>query len=459
MHLTTETQSPDLTLHFVASPDAAGRLGRNLKPGEVRLSRRGETGDEALALAPATAADARDLGRALAKLARDLGAGALSVDACDFAAALAGAAAAASWQDRRYKGTATQGEGAGAAGEGAAGEAGELRLHVSGLSAGEQRRVEGLLRGVTFARELTSAPANVLNPATLARAARELASEHLHVEVWDESDIQARGMGLLLAVAAGSETGPRLIRLTLPARGERRRVIALVGKGITFDTGGYSLKPAAGMYGMKNDMGGAATVLGALAALSELREQVPEGVEVRAYVAAAENMVGPRAMRPGDIYRAANGKTVEVTNTDAEGRLVLGDALTVACDEGATEVIDLATLTGVKVSALGNDMAALFCNDRALAAGLEQAAESAGEMVWELPLHRPYLRGYQKNTLADLKNNDMQPAGASIKAALFLQEFVTRPWAHLDIAGNAEKDSVATGWGVGTLVEYVLAQG
>ena len=449
MHLTTQPSSPDLTLHFAASTDAAGRVGQGLKPGELRLLARHEAHDGALALAPTTPADAREVGRALAKLARELGASALSVDECDFPAALAGAAAAAGWQDRRYKS------------EGAAGalESGEMQLHVSGLSEAERRRVEGLLRGVTFARELTSAPANVINPATLAREARGLASEHLQVEVWDESDIQARGMGLLLAVAAGSETGPRLIRLSLPARGQRRKVIALVGKGITFDTGGYSLKAAAGMYGMKNDMGGAAAVLGAMAALSELREQVPEGVEVRAYVAAAENMVGPRAMRPGDIYRAANGKTVEVTNTDAEGRLVLGDALTVACDEGATEVIDLATLTGVKVSALGNDMAALFCNDRALAAGLEQAAESAGEMVWELPLHRPYLRSYQKDTLADLKNSDMQPAGASIKAALFLQEFVTRPWAHLDIAGNAEKDSVATGWGVGTLVEYVLAQG
>ena len=450
MQLTTQPQSPDLTLHFAASTDTAGRLGRGLKPGEVRLSTRGEESDEALALAPTSAADAREVGRALAELARKLDARALSVDACEFPAALASAAAVAGWQDRRYKGQGAQGE---------AETPGEMQLHVSGLSAEEQQRTEGLLRGVTFARELTSAPANVLNPATLAREARGLASEHLQVEIWDESDIQARGMGLLLAVAAGSDLGPRLIRLTLPARGEKRKVIALVGKGITFDTGGYSLKTSAGMYGMKNDMGGAAAVLGAMAALAELREQVPEGVEVRAYVAAAENMVGPRAMRPGDIYRAANGKTVEVTNTDAEGRLVLGDALTVACDEGATEVIDLATLTGVKVSALGNDMAALFCNDRALAAGLEQAAESAGEMVWELPLHRPYLRGYQKNTLADLKNSDMQPAGASIKAALFLQEFVTRPWAHLDIAGNAEKDSVATGWGVGTLVEYVLAQG
>ncbi|SEI85790.1 leucyl aminopeptidase [Deinococcus reticulitermitis] len=447
MHFTGPLTAPDLTLHFV-SPDAPpSRLTRALKPGEVRLAGRGEDQDEAVALAPQDAAQAREIGRALAGLAREVGARAVQVSPTEHAAAFALSAAAAGWQDRRYK-SPQEGEGEDAA---------EVQLHLEGLSADEQTRLAGVLRGLTFARELVSAPGNALNPATLAREAQKLEGPGgLEVEVWDESELRARGLGLLLAVGAGSETGPRLIRLTLPARGERRRVIALVGKGITFDTGGYSIKPAAGMYGMKNDMGGAGAVLGAMAALGELAGQIPEGVEVRAYVAAAENMVGPRAMRPGDIYRAANGKTVEVTNTDAEGRLVLADALTVACDEGATEVIDLATLTGVKVSALGNDFAGLFCNDRALASGLQAAADAAGELLWELPLHQPYLKSYQKGTIADLKNSDMQPAGGSIKAALFLQEFVTRPWAHLDIAGNATNEETATGWGVGTLVEYVL---
>lgn len=451
MQLVDRLDAADLTLSFVTQDSALPeRLTRGLKPGEVRLTRRGETGDEALALAPTSAAEARDLGAALSKLAGELRASGVRVPATGHAAALATAALAAAWQDRRYKGEpkdapAPEGQ---LAVEGLAGE---------GLAGDETARVRALAAGVGFARELVSAPANVLNPVTLAREARSLEKLGLDVDVWDGDDIAARGMGLLMAVAAGSATGPRLIRVTLPARGETRHVIALVGKGITFDTGGYSIKPAAGMYGMKGDMGGAGAVLGAMRALGELRAHIPEGVEVRAYVAAAENMVGPDAMRPGDIFRAANGLNVEVTNTDAEGRLVLGDALTVACDEGATEVVDLATLTGAKVTALGSDIAALFSSDAALTARIQAGAEAAGEFVWELPLHQPYLKAFQKATIADLKNSDLVPAGGSIKAALFLQQFVTRPWAHIDIAGNAMQGEAATGWGVGTLVEYVLA--
>ncbi|KQR08893.1 leucyl aminopeptidase family protein [Deinococcus sp. Leaf326] len=452
MQLTDRLDAADLTLSFVTQDSALPeRLTRGLKPGEVRLTRRGENGDEALALFPTAAAEARDLGAALSKLAGELRASGVRVPATEHAAPLAAAALAAAWQDRRYKGEPKDMS------------APEVHLAVEGLAAEDAARVRALAAGVEFARELVSAPANVLNPVTLAREARSLERLGLDVDVWDGDDIAARGMGLLVAVAAGSATGPRLIRVTLPARGSSEQgkaehVIALVGKGITFDTGGYSLKPAAGMYGMKNDMGGAGAVLGAMRALGELRAHIPEGVEVRAYVAAAENMVGPDAMRPGDIFRAANGLSVEVTNTDAEGRLVLGDTLTVACDEGATEVVDLATLTGAKVTALGSDIAALFSSDAALTARIQAGAEAAGEFVWELPLHQPYLKAFQKATLADLKNSDLVPAGGSIKAALFLQQFVTRPWAHIDIAGNAIQGEAATGWGVGTLVEYVLAR-
>ncbi len=444
MQLVDSLERPDLSLTFAGTgADWPERLTRGLESGEVRLISRGADGDTALAIAPADAQDARELGAALAKLARELKAETVKVAATDHAAALASATLAAGWQDRRYKGGDDQQE--------------EVQLQVDGLDTAASARIRGMAAGVTFARELVSAPANHLNPATMAREAQTLSSHGVEVEIWDGPNIEARGMGLLAAVAAGSVTGPRLIRLTLPAKGKTTRIIALVGKGITFDTGGYSLKSGAGMYGMKNDMGGAGAVLGAMRALTELRASIPDGTEVRAYVAAAENMVGPHAMRPGDVYRAANGKTVEVTNTDAEGRLVLADALAVACDEGATELVDLATLTGVKVAALGNDMAALFSSDRALAARLQAGAEAAGELLWELPLHQPYLKSYRKNTIADLKNSDMVPAGGSIKAALFLQQFVTRPWAHLDIAGNAAKEDVATGWGVGTLVEYILA--
>lgn len=443
MQLVNRLEWADLTLTFLGE-DRAGlpaQVTRELRPGAARLLSRGGEGDVAVALPPTDAAQARELGAALVKLAADLGARSVRVEETPHAAALALAALAAGDRDARYRAEARPGP---------------TELAVAGLDEEGRGRAEALHAGAHFARDLVNAPANLLNPATLAREARGLEAYGADVDVWDSTEIEARGMGLLAAVAAGSETGPRLIRVTLPARSEARRVVALVGKGITFDTGGYSLKPPAGMTTMKGDMGGAAAVLGAMRSLAELRGRLPEDVEVRAYVAAAENMVGPRAMRPGDIYRGANGKTVEVVNTDAEGRLVLADALAVACDEGATELVDVATLTGAKMVALGADVAALYSTDADLTHRLEAAAEAAGELVWELPLHAPYLKAFQKETLADLRNADMVPAGGSIKAALFLREFVTRPWAHLDIAGNAMKDGQATGWGVGTLVEYVL---
>ncbi|WP_019585957.1 M17 family metallopeptidase [Deinococcus apachensis] len=445
MQLVNELARADLTLTFLEEGrvDVPERITRDLKPGTVRLLTRAEEGDEAVALPPPDAAQARELGTALVKLATDLEARTVRVGETAHAEALALAALTAGAQDSRYRSEARP-------------EPGELT--VEGLSAESLDRVEALMAGVRFARDLVNAPANVLNPAMLAREARRLDTLGADVDVWDGTEIEARGMGLLTAVAAGSAGGPRLIRVTLPARGEVQRVIALVGKGITFDTGGYSIKPAAGMTTMKGDMGGAAAVLGAMRALSALRDRLPEGVEVRAYVPAAENMVGPDAMRPGDIYRAVNGKTVEIVNTDAEGRLILADALAVACDEGATELVDVATLTGAKTVALGNDVAALYSTDVDLTSRLKAGAEAFGEFVWEMPLHAPYLKAFQKETLADLRNSDMVPAGGSIKAALFLREFVTRPWAHLDIAGNALKDGQATGWGVGTLVGYVLGE-
>lgn len=437
-------ERPDLILSFVDAQTALStRTLRDLQPGQVRLSQRLDEHDEAVALTPGTAAEARQVGAALADLVGVMKASRVQVARTEFAPALLGAAAAAFWKDTRFRGAGfTPGA--------------TPQVFVPGLGEQDRARVAALLAGLNFARELVSAPANHLSPATLAREARALEGFGLDVTVWEGAEVKARGMNLLAAVAAGSKDGPRLIRVTLPARGERQKVIALVGKGITFDTGGYSIKTTPGMYGMKNDMGGAAAVLGCMRTLAELRDLIPQGVEVRAYVAAAENMIGPEAMRPGDIYRAANGKTVEIVSTDAEGRLVLADALAVACDEGATELVDIATLTGVKVSALGTDIAAVFSSSPDLTARLKKAAAEAGEELWELPLHQPYLRAYQKNTIADLKNSDLNPAGASIKAALFLSQFTTQPWAHLDIAGNATKEDVATGWGVGTLTEYVL---
>ncbi|SMB94908.1 M17 family metallopeptidase [Deinococcus hopiensis] len=446
MQLTTVLDTPGLTLTFLKEdqPGLPPQVVRDLKPGRVRLLARGMEGDIAVALPPAHAAEARELGQALVKLATDLEVHSVQVEATEYAAALALSLIVSGHRDARYRSEARPGPSA---------------FSVEGLHGADFARVEALAGGIRFARELVNAPANELNPATLARQARTLEALDADVDVWDSAEIEARGMGLLAAVAAGSVTGPRLIRVTLPARGEVRYVLALVGKGVTFDTGGYSIKPAAGMTTMKGDMGGAAAVLGAMRALAEARNLIPEGVEVRAYVPTAENMVGPNAMRPGDIYRAANGKTVEVVNTDAEGRLILADALTMACDEGATEVVDVATLTGAKVVALGSDVAALYSTSPELAARLKAGAEASGEFMWEMPLHVPYLKAFQKETLADLRNSDMVPAGGSIKAALFLREFVTRPWAHLDIAGNAMEGNHGTGWGVGTLVEYVLGRG
>lgn len=443
MQLVNQLERADLKLSFVNADATQARTLRDLKPGQVRLTARSDELDEAVAITPENATEAREIGVALTNMAGVLGAKSLHVAPTEYAAAIAGAASAAHWKDVRFRGEGSS-----------ASEA--PRLHLEGLSDTDLKRTQAILAGLTFARELVSAPANHINPATLAREARTLEQYGLDVDVLDAEDVKARGMNLLAAVAAGSKDGPRLIRVTLPARGERQRVVALVGKGITFDTGGYSIKTTQGMYGMKNDMGGAAAVLGTLRALADLKGLIPGGVEVRAYVAAAENMVGPDAMRPGDVYRAANGKTVEIVSTDAEGRLVLADALAVACDEGATELVDVATLTGAKVTALGSDVAAVFSNAPELTARLQTAAGAAGENIWELPLHQPYLKAYQKNTIADLKNSDLNPAGASIKAALFLSQFVTRPWAHLDIAGNAAKEDVATGWGVGTLTEFVL---
>lgn len=443
MQLVSRLDQADLTLTFLAGEGAElpAQVTRNLQPGAVRVRSRGLEGDVAVALPPKDAAEARAVGTALVGLATDLGAQTVRVEAAEYSEALALAALAAGYRDARYRAQARPGP---------------AELAVEGL--GDAAQVRAVAAGIQFARDLVNAPANLLNPVTLAREARRLEALGADVDVWDGSEIEARGMGLLAAVGAGSAAGARLIRVTLPARGEVTRVVALVGKGITFDTGGYSIKPAAGMATMKNDMGGAAAVLGALRALAEVRDRLPEGLEVRAYVPAAENMVGPHAMRPGDIYRAANGKTVEVVNTDAEGRLILADALTVACDEGATELVDVATLTGAKVTALGDDIAALYSTDAGLTARLKASAAAFGEFVWEMPLHAPYLKAFQKETLADLRNSDLAPAGGSIKAALFLREFVTRPWAHLDIAGNALKEGQATGWGVGTLVGYVLGR-
>ena len=314
-----------------------------------------------------------------------------------------------------------------------------------------------------FARDLVNGPANEITPTHLAAVASEVAREaRLGVKIYDRAECDAMGMGAFLAVAAGSQQPPKFIHLTYTPGGRTRRRIAIIGKGITFDAGGLDLKTAEGMLRMKDDMSGAAAVLGVMRTLPELAP----GVEVHGLIAATENMPSGSAFRPGDVLRAMNGTTIEIGNTDAEGRLTLADALAYAAKHvKPDEAIDLATLTGACVVALGPLCAGLLSNDQALASRLLAAAETAGERLWQLPLIDEY-REQLKSDVADL-NNVGQRGGGAITAALFLREFAgDMAWAHLDIAGPAftEKDiplapKGGTGVAVRTLLTYLMTNG
>jgi leucyl aminopeptidase len=286
-----------------------------------------------------------------------------------------------------------------------------------------------------YARLLINEPGNRLTPAVLAERARQMAAEAgLHCEVLDREAMRQLGMGALLGVASGSAQPPVFIILRYrperPAAGGAH--LGLVGKGITFDSGGISIKPSENMEKMKYDMAGGAAVLGAIRALASLKPSIP----VTAFVPAVENMPGGSAQRPGDIVTTLSGKTVEVLNTDAEGRLILADALTYAKRLGCTHLVDVATLTGAIAIALGNVNVGVFSNDDKLLAGLLAASRAAGERMWHMPLDEDY-REMLKSAFADLPNVGTRYGGA-ITAAMFLKEFVEQtPWAHLDIAGTA----------------------
>ena len=315
--------------------------------------------------------------------------------------------------------------------------------------------------GVELARELVAAPPNVVTPAALAQTASEIAETYgLELSVLERADCEARGMGAFLAVSQGSDLEPKLIHLVYRPQGDVKRRLALVGKGLTFDSGGYNLKVGAAQIDMmKFDMGGSAAVFGAMRAIAERK---PADVEVHMVVASCENMINGSAVHPGDIVSAADGTTIEINNTDAEGRLTLADALLYACEQKPDAVVDVATLTGAIVIALGDEMAGLWSNNDALAESLNQAAEAGGEGLWRMPLRRSYKEGL-KSKLADFKNTGPRPGG-SITAALFLEHFVSEgtAWAHVDIAGTVWSDkgrglnpAGATGYGVRTLVNWV----
>ena len=325
------------------------------------------------------------------------------------------------------------------------------------------RRAETVADAANLAREIGHEPPNVINPVTLAKRCQAIARQHkLHCTVLDERRLRAKKMGAFLAVGSGSVSKPRLI--VLEHRGSRRgsRPVVLVGKAVTLDTGGYSIKPGPSIPDMKYDKCGGMAVIGALVAAASLR--LPQ--RVVGIIGAAENMISAEAYRPGDIVTASNGTTIEVMNTDAEGRLVLADCLTYAQRTyKPAALIDLATLTGACEIALGHACAGLFSNHDKLAEDLTAAGERTDERLWRLPLW-PVYREQIVGTDADIKNIGGRPAGA-ITAAKFLQEFVDDkiPWAHLDIAGPATTDKPlpycpigATGFGVRLLVDYLLAR-
>ncbi len=325
----------------------------------------------------------------------------------------------------------------------------------------------GLLLGgaVNYARGIGATPPNICNPAWVAAQAKKLARETgLKCTVIDHEKARKMGMGGLATVGHGSDSKSCLIHLAhVPkkrSRGAKGKRLVLVGKTLTYDTGGYSLKVNNGMKGMKYDKLGGCAVLGAMKAIAEM--DLP--IEVHALLAAAENMVSGDSMRPDDIITMYNGVTVEITNTDAEGRLVLADALTYAEEElEATAIVDVATLTGGVVVALGHFCAGWFCNDEALTTGIEAASAQSGEKLWKLPLwkeHKDFMRGQH----ADLINSNPARSAHPIQGAAFLSYFVDEktPWAHIDIAGVGNVDSpndlcVAgpTGWGVRLLTDWV----
>ncbi|MDH4171575.1 MAG: leucyl aminopeptidase [Acidimicrobiia bacterium] len=317
-----------------------------------------------------------------------------------------------------------------------------------------------LADAVAWARDLVNEPGGSLTPPSFARAAGRMARRvGLKVKIMDAKAIEAAKLGGLLGVNRGSKQPPRLVQLTYEPADKPRGTLALVGKGITFDAGGLSIKTGAGMMTMKCDMGGGAAVLGAMSAIGQLAPPV----RVVAYVPMTDNMLGDDATRPGDVLTIRNGKTVEVLNTDAEGRLILADALSLASEAEPDAIVDLATLTGACMVALGPQIAGLMGNHDGWRDQLLAASDRSGERVWSLPLPADY-RELLDSTVADLKNIG-GPHGGALTAGLFLKEFVADdiPWAHLDIAGPAFGDretplgpAGASGFGVRLLVE--LAQ-
>jgi leucyl aminopeptidase len=324
-------------------------------------------------------------------------------------------------------------------------------------AAAERGRI--VAEAANWSRDLSNEPGNILTPTEFATRAEAMAHErglgfHVYERAWAEN----QGMGAFLGVARGSAQPPKFMMLTYQGAGADTKALGLIGKGITFDTGGISIKPAANMDEMKGDMSGGAAVIAAMSAIAQLKPKI----NVTALVPATENMPGGNATKPGDVLRAMNGKTIEVINTDAEGRLILADAICYGVKLDLNPIVDVATLTGAISSALGNVAYGVFSNSDALTSRLKAASAASGERCWELPMFTEY-KELNKSNVADVKNTGGPRAG-SIAAAFFLREFVDdRPWAHLDIAGvdffDKERGATvkgASGIPVRTLVQLAL---
>lgn len=328
----------------------------------------------------------------------------------------------------------------------------------SAFAAGIERG-QVFARATNLARSLVHQPANILTPDLLASHAKEVADKRaLHIDVLTEERLAEQGMNALLAVSGGSAHPARMIVLSYQGAPESKEVLGLVGKGVTFDSGGIQIKPARGMEEMKTDMAGAAAVLGAMDAIGALRPDC----NVIAVIPACENMVDGIAYRAGDVIKSYSGKTIEVNHTDAEGRIILADAISYAKRLGATKLVDVATLTGAVVIALGFEAAALMTNDQDWGNEVKNAARIASERVWELPMYDEY-EEYVKSEIADVKNEGGAPAGC-IQGGMFLRKFAEdTPWVHLDIAGTATAQKEhgihvkgATGASVRTLVQLAI---
>lgn len=323
------------------------------------------------------------------------------------------------------------------------------------------KEATALAEGTKLARDLINLTPRDCTPSHLVDTAKKIAKKTgLSIKIWDESDLKKLGAGAVLAVSQGSHEPAYIAKLTYKPKKPSKKILALVGKGVTFDSGGLSLKTASGMETMKGDMSGAGAVLGAMQAISHLKPDI----EVRGYIVTVENMPSGSATRPGDVVRAMNGKTIEILNTDAEGRLILADCLHLAEKEGATAIVDIATLTGAIVVALGSQCAGLFSDNRELANMIMKAGDASGERFWRMPLIKEHIQ-IAKSKIADYKNMGVAGSGGSIFAAVFLSLFVKHtPWAHLDIAGvflsDRDKGHLrigGVGFGVRTLARLAKA--